>query len=83
MDCAALKIDGLDEAIIGISDVWDSSGKKEERFIYSGEKIVDILYERDGMKYEEAMEYIEFNIEGAYVGPNTPVVVWPIYGEEE
>ena len=24
----------------------------------------------------EALEYIEFNIEGAYVGPHTPIVMW-------
>jgi hypothetical protein len=32
---------------------------------------------RDGMTAEEAREYIEFNIEGAYMGPDTPILVWP------
>jgi hypothetical protein len=31
---------------------------------------------RDGMTMEEAREYIEFNIEGAYMGPHTAIVVW-------
>jgi hypothetical protein len=31
---------------------------------------------RDGMDSEEAREFIEFNIEGAYVGPGTPILVW-------
>ena len=30
-----------------------------------------------GMSAEEAREYIEYNIEGAYVGEHTPVLVWP------
>ena len=32
--------------------------------------------ERDGMDADEAREYIEFNIEGAYMGPDTPILVW-------
>jgi hypothetical protein len=31
---------------------------------------------RDGMEADEAREYIEFNVEGAYVGDETPVYVW-------
>ena len=31
---------------------------------------------RDGMTPEEALEYIEYNIEGAYVGEQTPCVMW-------
>ena len=29
------------------------------------------------MSYEEAVEFFEFNIEGAYMGPLTPVYVYP------
>lgn len=32
---------------------------------------------RDGMSSDEAREYIEFNIEGAYMGPHTAILVWP------
>jgi hypothetical protein len=35
------------------------------------------------MKYEEAIEYIEFNIEGAYVGEQTPVIIWRDLDDEE
>ena len=31
---------------------------------------------KDGMSFEDAREFIEFNIEGAYVGEHTPVLVW-------
>ena len=77
-----IKIDGLDKALIGRSCIWDSSGRQEDRLIYSGEKIVAILMARDGMDADEAMEYIEFNIEGAYVGEQTPCVMWSEFIEE-
>ena len=28
---------------------------------------------RDGMSYDEAMEYFDFNVQGAWVGENTPI----------
>ena len=31
---------------------------------------------RDGMNYEDALEFFEFNTLGAYVGKQTPVFVW-------
>jgi hypothetical protein len=31
--------------------------------------------ERDGMERDEAEEFFDFNIEGAYVGPETPVFI--------
>jgi hypothetical protein len=44
--------------------------------VYDAEKIREILM-RDGMDAEEAREFIEFNIEGGYLGIDTPVLVWP------
>ena len=77
-----IKMDGLDKALIGRSCIWDRSGFQEDRLIYSGEKIVAILIARDGMTAEEAMEYIEFNIEGAYVGEQTPIIMWSQFMED-
>jgi type II secretory pathway predicted ATPase ExeA len=31
---------------------------------------------RKGMTEEEAREYISFNVEGAYLGPETPIIYW-------
>ena len=66
--------DNLDEAIIGQASVWDG-GDKVERVIYDGEKIVDLLM-GDGMKEVEALEWIEYNIEGGYLGKHTPIIMW-------
>jgi len=77
-----IKMDGLDKALIGRSCIWDSTGRQEDRLVYSGEKIVAILIARDGMTADEALKYIEFNIEGAYVGEQTPIVMWSEFIEE-
>ena len=66
-----LKADGFDEAIIGV-------GRKKcspDSLVYDYEKCVDILIKRDGMTYEEAVEFMEFNVVDAYVGKTTPIFV--------
>ena len=70
------KWDDLDEAIIGPASIWTNKTQVEV-LVYNAESIRNILMSRDGMDFEEAREYIEFNIEGAYIGPDTPVLVWP------
>lgn len=75
-----LKIDGFDSALIGLSTVWQRTEEGAERIdtlIYNGDVIVTILMHQSGLSEEEAMEYISYNIEGAYVGKNTPIIVWP------
>jgi hypothetical protein len=77
-----LKADGLDEAIIGQALVW-LGHEREEVLVYSCQKIIEILMARDGMSQEEAHEFIEFNIEGAYMGNQTPIFVWDYIDEGE
>lgn len=64
----AIKLDGLDDAIIGI--VEDFHGP---RILYSKEKILKILQERDLMTEEESEEFYNFNILGLYAGEQNPV----------
>jgi len=72
-----LKADGFNEAIIGMCmDI--ATG--EERLIYDANKCIDILIEQ-GMTDDEAIEYFEFNVGGAYVGDSTPIWLYP-YEEE-
>lgn len=58
-----------DDAIIGTSH--------DDRVIYSFEKMVECLMKDDGMSYEEAVEFIEYNTLRAipYFGPNAPIVL--------
>lgn len=69
------KWEGFDEAIIGPALIW-TDRTQVEVLIYDAETMRNILMQRDGMDMEEAREYIEYNIEGAYIGPDTPVLVW-------
>jgi len=43
--------------------------------VYDREKVIQVYIDRDGMSREDAEEFYEFNVEGAYVGPQTPVYV--------
>ena len=72
-----MKIDGYDEAIIGPAMVWTEDGNLRDVLVYDAEVIRETLMKRDGMSFADAREYIEFNIEGAYMGPHTAILVWP------
>jgi len=63
--------DGFDEAIIGVA----RRCSQPDLIAYDAEKIIKILIERDGMSYEEAVEYFEFNIVGAWTGDETPCFI--------
>jgi hypothetical protein len=67
-----LLADGHDHAIIGLVDL--DFGKRTV-VAYSTRLIIEGLMNRDGMSWEEAQEFFDFNIKGAWVGPNTPVFV--------
>ena len=69
-----LKIDGHDDAILGPACIWRGSSRVNV-LVYDAELIRENLM-RDGMTSEDAREFIEFNIEGAYVGEDTPILVW-------
>ena len=69
-----IKYDNYDEAIIGTAMIWRDQ-QQVQVLVYDAERIRDILM-RDGMDAEEAREFIEFNIEGGYLGVQTPVLVW-------
>ena len=72
-----LMIDGMEPALLGFSDVWHPDGSRVSRAIYSGPKIIEILQAGDIEDEDEAFEFFEYNIAGAYVGPSTPIIMWP------
>jgi hypothetical protein len=61
--------DGFDEAILGLDP---QSG----RIIYDIPTCLEIL-QRD-MSEEDAIEYFDFNVLGAYVGLLTPIFMLPV-----
>lgn len=71
-----LRIEGHDNAIIGPALIWRDLAHVPV-LVYDAEKIRENLMRHDGMTSEEAREFIEYSIEGAYLGPQTPVLTWP------
>jgi len=65
----AILLDGLEAAIIGVTDEFGTG----RRVLYSKDKILQILQERDGMDLDEAEEFFDYNIIGGYFGEQNPV----------
>jgi hypothetical protein len=57
--------DGFEEAFVGIATQFN-----KPIAIFDRQKCIEILCK--DMSYEEAVEYFSYNVEGAYVGENTP-----------
>lgn len=70
IDPEALLLDGFDRSIIGTAQRCG----QPLVVVYSRVGIIGELMD-DGMTEEEAEEYFEFNIGGAWVGNRTPVIV--------
>jgi hypothetical protein len=61
----------MDVAIVGLV----SDAGRQQVVCYDRDKVIEVLMERDGMERDEAGEFFDFNIEGAYVGPETPMFI--------
>ncbi|MEK9767889.1 MAG: hypothetical protein VW683_03110 [Betaproteobacteria bacterium] len=70
----ALKLDGFDNAVISTADVWHPDGTRPTLLVYSTQRIIDTLMQ-DGLTYEDAIDHFYFNIHGAYMGRNTPIII--------
>ena len=68
INAEALLADGFDNALIG----YDAAGACA---VYDYDKCMTVLIDRDGMSYEEAHEFMEFNVVSAYVGDFTPIFI--------
>jgi hypothetical protein len=64
-----LRVEGFNEAVIGTGTRFNN-----KFWVYDYNKVIKILMD-DGMTEEEAIEYFDFNIGGAWVGEETPVFV--------
>lgn len=65
----AIVLDGLDDAIVGVVEEFGNG----PRILYSKNKILEILCERDAMTHSEAIEFFDYNIIGLYAGEQNPV----------
>lgn len=71
IDEEILLADGFEDALLGYME--RAGGMLCAA--YDRDKCIQILVDRDGMTEEEAEEYFEFNVVGAYVGEKTPAFV--------
>tara|TARA_R110000744_G_scaffold95919_3_gene185273 strand:- start:416 stop:742 length:327 start_codon:yes stop_codon:yes gene_type:complete len=78
-ELVALKADGFDDALIGVGNQTGSV----DCLVYDRQKCIKVLVDRDGMTYEEAVEFFEFNVACAYVGKGTPIFIEPITNLKE
>ena len=63
-----LMADGFEEALIGFGTRFHNAVA-----IYDLNKCLSVLVERVVMNQEEAEEYMDFNVLGAYIGEETPI----------
>jgi len=70
--------DGFDEAVLGVARRCG----QPDLIAYDVEKIIEILVTRDDMTYEEAVEFFDFNIAGAWMGEETPIFIIKMTIEE-
>lgn len=68
-----IKIDGYNDAIIGITDDY--------RLVYGYEKLISVTMRNDGCDEIEAMEYVDVNIVRAviYYGKQSPIIIYELH----
>ena len=66
-DEGPLLADGFEKAFMGYVTQFNTT-----LACYNYDKCIQIMVKRNGMTEEEAFEYMEFNVTGAFVGKYTP-----------
>ncbi len=67
---------GCDDAIVGLGHRCGC----DTVVVYDYDKLVDVFIQQ-GMKEDESVEWIDFNILGAWIGEDTPIVLMENYDE--
>ena len=68
-DAEALLAEGLDAALIGYT-VGDNVVA-----VYDYEKCIQVLMKANKWSYEEAQEWMDYNVLGSYHGDKTPIFI--------
>ena len=53
------------------------------RAVYSGEACVQAVMDAQGWAFDEAVEWVDFNVVGACVGAGYPLIVWRGWFDDE
>ncbi|WP_066017951.1 hypothetical protein [Endozoicomonas atrinae] len=73
MGVVATLFDGLEAALVGFVD----TGTEQWIAIYDEEACLEV-FESQGMTYEDAIEYFEFNVRNCHTGDYTPQFITPV-----
>lgn len=76
-DQEILIANGFEEAFLGVAVQFNNHIP-----IFSKAKCIDILISQ-GMSYDEAEEFFEFNVQSAWHGSNTPAFIDMFYPEND
>ncbi|QDP57801.1 MAG: hypothetical protein Unbinned7358contig1001_27 [Prokaryotic dsDNA virus sp.] len=63
-------LDGLDDALLGFGSQWS----RATLAVYSDRKILEVL-QGQGMSYDEAVEFYDFNVRCLWCGEQTPLIL--------
>lgn len=74
-DETVLLADGFEEAFVGVARQFHKPFA-----VYHRNRCIEILMRE--MSWEEAEEYFQFNVEGAWVGKSTPMFLETAKGKE-
>ncbi len=70
--------DGFDEAIVGALNI-----DGEVRTVYDKWAMVNIYRSECDCSFEDAVEFLEYNVWSAYMGPSTPIYMYCVHGDGE
>ena len=79
IDDGPLYADGFDAALIGHTTTREGV----QVAVYDYGECVDVLMEEEELTWEDAIDHMEFNVTGAYVGNRTPIFYYFSDEEEE
>ena len=70
-DYEMVTFDNLDEAIIGVASQWS----KQPLVVYVREKMIRVFMKQNRWSYEEAEEWVGFNVDQVWAGEGTPLIM--------
>ena len=68
MDEDLIRLEGFDDAILGVA----TRGGAQDFYVYSRAVCIELLMTQNDWDFEEAAEYFDFNVQGAWFGDTTP-----------
>ena len=74
-----LLADGFNDAVIGMGE----RAGQPVIVVYDFDKCVAILCERDNMSIDEAVDFMYYNVVGAWMGDETPIFMRRVNSVEE